>query len=137
MMRGVLVLALVACHDVHAPAPGSSEDLATYLRGLAGADEATRTREVSSWIIGDATWNTTIVEPWRQLHADYVRVYDAAMPAVVARLAAPLQITARRHFAGDPRLTHNQARLRWAVPVQYPSMVAELGGTPIDTVFLY
>ena len=42
----------------------------------------------------------------------------------------------RKHLAGDPALTPSQGRLRWVVPVLYPSMVADLDGKPIDTVFV-
>ncbi|HEU4732509.1 MAG TPA: hypothetical protein VFT22_31660 [Kofleriaceae bacterium] len=45
-------------------------------------------------------------------------------------------VTARRHFAGDPRLTPAQSRDRWALPVLYPSLVAEAGGAPIEAVFV-
>ena len=139
MTRALLaLLALAACHDVPPlPAPGSPDDLAVYLRTVVGGDELTRKREVGSWIVDEATWDKDIVEPYRALHADYVRTFDAGAAALVTRLAAPAEVTARRHFAGDPRLTRAQGRLRWAVPVQYPSAVAELAGQPLDTVFLY
>jgi hypothetical protein len=136
MMRW-LALVLVACHDVAGPVPGTPEHLAAYVRTVAGADVATRQREVASWIVDAATWNKDVVEPYRGLYADYVREFDAQTPTFVARLAPLSAVTARRHFAGDPRLTPAQARMRWAVPVQFPSAVAELGGTPIDTVFLF
>ena len=137
-MRARLLLVFVAaCHATPPPAPGTPEDLAVYLRTVVGADEATRTREVATWIIDDEMWNSTIVQPWRDLRADYVHGFDAAVPAMVARLAPPVEVTARRHFAGDPRLTRAQGRLRWTVPVQFPSAVAELAGVPLDTVFIY
>ena len=66
-----------------------------------------------------------------------MRAFDGHTPELVAQLAAPAEVTARRHFAGDPRLTRAQARMRWAVPVQFPSAVAELAGRPLDTVFLH
>ena len=133
-----LVAVLVACHEVPPlPAPGTPEDLAQYLRGVVGADEAVRRREVGAWIVDEATWNNDIVEPYRALHAEYVRTFDANADAIVARLAAPAEVTARRHFAGDPRLTRAQARARWALPVQFPSAVAELAGAPLDVVFLH
>jgi len=82
-------------------------------------------------------WNATIVEPWRTLWDDYHARFAHAEPALLAQLAHTGAITARRHYAGDPRLTHSQARLRWAVPPLYPSFVAELDGQPIDTVFVF
>ncbi len=138
----VLVFALApgaGCHEPPPPPPpaGTPAELAAYLRTVAGADEATRAREVASWIVGETTWSRDIVEPYTALHGEYVRAFDAQMPAMIARLAPLGEITARRHFAGDLRLTPAQARMRWAVPVQFPSAVAELGGTPIDAVFLH
>jgi hypothetical protein len=135
-VRGV-ILVLAACGHAATPTPGTPDDLATYLQPLAGAEEPLRRHVVSGWILDEASWNTTIVEPYRALYADYARGFDAAAAPLVAELAHAGAITARRHFAGDPRLTRAQARLRWAVPVQYPSVVAELAGEPIDAVFVF
>ncbi len=134
-MRALIVLALIGCS--HRPQPGSAEDLAAYLGTVAGADEATRTREVGDWVLDEATWQSTVVPTYRPLWAAYTRAFAPVRPALIARLARAGSITARRHFAGDPRLTPSQGRLRWAVPTLYPSMVAELDGAPIDTVFVY
>jgi hypothetical protein len=136
-MRALAVAFLVACGHAAGPSPGTPDDLAAYLRGVAGADEATRKHEVAGWILDEATWNHTIVEPWRSLWPDYARGFDAASAPLVAQLATTGPVAARRHWAGDPRLTLAQGRLRWTVPVQYPSVVAELAGQPIDTVFVY
>lgn len=136
MIARAMVLLAIACRS-QAPAPGTPDDLAAYLANVAGADEASRTREVASWILDERTWNRTIVDPWRTLYLDYTRAFDAARPALVARLAAGGHVAARRHYAGDPQLTRSEARLRWALPVQYPSVVADLAGAPIDAVFVY
>jgi len=132
-----VALLAAGCHREIGPTPGSAEDLAAYLRGVAGADEATRRDAVAGWVLDEAAWRRIVVDPYRDVWRDYVAAFDRARPALVARLAAHGAITTRRHYAGDPRLTRAQGRLRWAVPVQYPSMVAELGGAPIDTVFVY
>src|SRR5262249_6636718 len=58
------------------------------------------------------------------------------LPALVDHLARPGPVTARRHFAGDPRLAPAEARNRWALPTLFPSVVAEVGGAPIDAVFI-
>lgn len=129
--------AATACRPAPRPATGSAEDLAAYLRGIAGADEAARQDAVAGWVMSEAAWDATVVPPYRPLYAAYVAAFDRARPALVARLAARGPITTRRHFAGDPRLTRAQGRLRWALPVEYPSLVAELGGSPIDTVFVF
>lgn len=54
-----------------------------------------------------------VVEPFRRLWPDYVARYR---PTDVPK--AP-----RSHFAGDSRLTPSQARLRWVLPVMFPSYV--------------
>jgi len=103
---------------------------------VAGADEATRQREVSGWQLDAALWDRTVIALYRPLHADYQRAFAAELPALVARLAGPGPVAARRHYAGDPRLTRSQARDRWAVPPLFPSLVAEAGGAPIEAVFV-
>jgi hypothetical protein len=135
----VLLAVVLGCRDDAAPPrpTGTPDELVAYLTTIAGADEATRTREVSSWIVDANTWSRDIVEPYRALHDEYVKGFDAQVPAMVARFAAPGAVTARRHFAGDRRLTGAQIRMRWTVPVQFPSAVAELAGAPIETVFIY
>ena len=134
----LIALAIGACsRGTPSPQPGTPEHLAAYLRTLAGADEATRRHAVTGWILDEAAWDRTIVVPYRSLWKDYAARFDAQVPALVTRLAQPGAITARRHYAGDPRLTNAQVRVRWALPVQYPSAVAELAGAPIDTVFVW
>lgn len=91
---------------------------------------------VRSWRFDRAAWERTVVEPYRGLYDDYARAFDAAVPALVATLSRRGVITTRAHFAGDPRLTRGQAHARWALPVLFPSQVAELDGTAIDLVFV-
>jgi len=139
-VKWLVVVLLVACRDA-APTPpvptGTADELATYLTTVAGADEPTRKREVASWILDETTWSRDLVEPYRALYNEYVAGFDAQMPAMVAALAPLGQVTARRHFAGDKKLAPAQIRTRWAVPVQFPSMVADLAGKPIETVFIF
>lgn len=119
-----------------APPPGSPEALVAYLTPVAGADPATRQREVAGWELDEALWNRTVVAAYRPLYAEYRAAFAAAAPGLVDRLAGGPPVTARRHFAGDPRLTLAEARDRWALPVLFPSLVAEAGGAPIDAVFV-
>jgi len=136
MRRAVLVLA-AACHAGPAPVAGTPDDLAAYLRTVDGADEATRRAAIAGWMLDEASWRQTLVEPYRALWQAYALRYAKASEPLVAQLAARGAISARRHYAGDQALTHAEARLRWTLPVQYPSVVAELDGAPIDAVFVY
>jgi hypothetical protein len=137
-VKALLLLALVACHDAPKTAtPGTPDELAAYLKTVVGADEQTRKREVSTWIVDETTWSRDVVEPYRALYSEYVAGFDALVPAFVTQLAPAGVVTARRHYAGDKRLTLAEARLRWAVPVQFPSVVAEVDGVPIDAVFVH
>jgi hypothetical protein len=144
-MRGRLAVAALAglaaaCSASPPPAPpprpGSPEALVAYLATVVGADAATRQREAASWLVPPALWSATLVEAYRPLYAEYQRAFAADLPAVVDRLARPGPVTARRHFAGDLRLTPAEARDRWALPTLFPSLVAEAGGAPIDAVFV-
>jgi hypothetical protein len=133
----VLWIAGGACGAPAPPAPpGSPEALAGYLRRVVGADAATRQREAASWRLDAALWDRTVVAVYRPLHAEYEQAFAAALPALVDRLARAGAVTARRHYAGDPRLTPAEARDRWALPTLFPSLVAEAGGEPIDAVFI-
>jgi hypothetical protein len=137
-MRAIVLVFLIGCgRQATAPKPGTPEALADYLRTVVGTDAATRQHAVTGWILDEAAWNRIVVVPYRALWKDYAAQFDAHMPPLVARLGDSGAITARRHYAGDPRLTDAQVRVRWALPVQYPSAVAELGGAPIDSVFVW
>jgi len=135
-VRVAILVAVAACHRASPPA-GTPEHLAAYLSTVAGADPQTRDHEVASWILDDATWRATVVPSYGKLWAGYSQNYGAASAPIFNQLKTRGTITARRHYAGDPRLTPAEARLRWALPVQYPSMVADLNGAPIDAVFVY
>jgi len=140
-MRALVVAVVaigVACtRGTPTPPPGSADALAAYLRTVAGTDEAARHHAVTGWILDEAAWNRIVVPPYQALWHDYAARFDTMMPPLITRLADHGAITTRRHYAGDPRLTNAQVRVRWALPVQYPSMVAELAGAPIDTVFVW
>jgi hypothetical protein len=139
MLVSIALVSIASCRGERAPAhaPPDPEDLAGYLSGVAGAPDATRRDEIAGWMLDEPAWRRIVVDPYRALWPDYARRFAAAAAPLVERLSTPGAITARRHFAGDPRLTLTQARLRWAVPVLYPSAVAELAGAPIDAVFVH
>ena len=127
----LVVLGGLGCQEAP-PAPHVS--LAGYLR--AGAAPSRAAAAVAGWRLDRASWDAVIVEPYRAAYADYARAFEAAAPTLTAQLAHAGMITARRHFAGDPRLTRGQARARWAVPVLYPSEVVEVDGNALDVVFV-
>ena len=134
-MRGAVIVALVACHTPTDP-PAA---LAAYLDDLRHADALTRAREVAGWQLDEPAWRRTVTADYQPLYADYTRAFTAAAPAILdqlARLPPAAPITARRHFAGDPRLTRAEARERWALPTLFPSLVADADGAPIDGVFV-
>lgn len=135
--RWLLVAAVTGAIACDAPAPPSPPAaLADHLRALAVADDAVRAREVAAWQLDLAAWDRTIVAPYRDLYDDYARALAAAAPALSAQLARGGVVTTRPHYADDPRLTLGQARARWALPVQFGSVVAELDGAPLDAVFV-
>ncbi len=70
-------------------------------------------------------WNRVVVPPFTPLYDDYARSF--APPA----LGGEPRVT-RRHFAGDPALTPNQARARWLLPALFPSEVV----AGVDAVFV-
>ena len=67
--------------------PRSPEALAAYLATVAGADQATRQREVASWKLDEARGSG----PWSRATAPLTptisAAFDAALPGLVARLA--------------------------------------------------
>lgn len=131
-LAALAALAVAACRDPSPPPPRPAP-LAAYLRAIAPADRAA---EVARWRLDRVTWDRTVVDAYAGLHADYARAFEAAVPALIDRLAAGGEVATRAHYAGDPRLTLDQARARWALPVQYPSEVATIGGAPLDVVFV-
>ncbi|MBA3453044.1 MAG: hypothetical protein H0T42_08125 [Deltaproteobacteria bacterium] len=135
-LRALAMLVIIAaCRDPAAPPPKRAT-LLEYLGSLAGTDPATRAREVATWELDRVSWERTVVPPYAGVHADYARSFEEVAPRLVARLAIRSAITTRPHFAGDPRLTRGQAQARWALPVQFPSEVAELDGIALDAVFV-
>lgn len=148
----VIVLALAACRrapdattdDLAQPEqPRTTADpdgLVAYLSTLAGTDAATRRDAVAGWELERASFARIVVPTYRQLWDDYHARFAAESIRLVGDLARPAKtgaITARKHYAGDTRLSPSQARLRLALPVLYPSVVAEIDGVPVDTVFVH
>jgi hypothetical protein len=130
-------VALAACGRPPPPPPATADDLAAYLAGLAAGDPAAAAREVAGWPLDRALWERTLVEPYRGLWAEIAPQARLRALAAQLRQLRPGAVTARRHYAGDPRLTPGQLWQRWALPPLYPSFVAELDGRPLDAVFLH
>jgi hypothetical protein len=125
-MRALAAALLIAACSRPAPAPppGSPEALAAYLKTATPHD-------ATGWILDEAGWDRIVVPPYRALWPEYKAHFDAALAPVIAQL--PHAGATRRHYAGDPKLSNAQTRLRWALPVQYPSVVAD----GLDTVFVW
>ena len=126
-----LLLVLAACAQKREEVP-----LARELTTVASGDPKARELVIKGWKLSRAAWQRTIVAPFEGLYDDYVRAFDAAVPALVEDLGRGGAITTRRHFAGDPLLTRGQVRARWVVPTQFPSEVAMRGDDAIDAVFV-
>jgi len=134
-MRWALV-ALIGAGCSRTPPAADDPSLAAYLTALSGADETARKIAVDGWKIDRGAWDHFATDPYREVYPAYAAEMDSRAAAFVAQLAHHGTVTARQHFAGDPKLTIGQARARWAQPVQAPSQVAELDGVPIDAVFV-
>jgi len=103
-------------------------DLAGQLESDARASD--RLAAVSGWRLPRTTWDRVVVPPFRGLYDDYVAELPAHVPQLAAHLAPPFAI--RAHFAGDPRLTLDEAVTRWIVPTLFPSQVVD----GLDAVFV-
>lgn len=130
-MRAFAVLAVVAGCGRTAPAPTETEQLASYLHRIASLEPAARTKEIESWKLDRARFDRIVVVPFRAAYDGYSSHFAQHVGELATTI--PAQPTVRRHFAGDPALSPSQGRLRWVLPVMYPSLVA----TGVDTVFVH
>ncbi len=86
---------------------------------------------VAAWRLSRTTWDRVVVAPFRELYDAYVAAYPATqLAASLAHHATPF--VARPHFAGDPKLTLDEAVTRWIVPTLFPSQVVD----GLDAVFV-
>lgn len=127
----VIATLLVACRDNRSPADRLTVDLAK----LATLSRAERRAEILTWKLDRPAWDRIVVEPFRKLYDAYERGFADRVELLTDDLATG-SITVRPHFAGDAHQTIHQAWLRWALPTLYPSLVAEVGNAPLDTVFV-
>jgi hypothetical protein len=134
-----LAVALASCHKRdEAPAPTEAADLgrlASYLRGVAALDDTARRREIARWQLDEATFRTTLQPVYAPLYADYAARFADAVAPLAAALGSGGVIVAKRHYADDAALTPSQFRIRWMLPVEYPTAIATRDGAPIDAVF--
>jgi len=110
--------------------------LAAYLREVVAMTPDARRKEVDGWKLDDATFRKSVLPTYAKLYPDYARRFDDAEPALLAVLDKGGDVVTRAHYAGDTKLTHTQARLRWPLPIEYPTAVATIGGAVLDTVFV-
>jgi hypothetical protein len=123
-----------ACGRAPAPAQATAEDLTAYIAGLATGDLDVAARELAAWPLDRGLWQRTVVDPYRDRWEQLAP--DRRLRALAGSLH-PGVVTARRHYARDPRLTPRQLWQRWALPPLYPSFVVEIDGHPLETVFLH
>jgi hypothetical protein len=119
-MARIALLLLLACGD----------------RAPATLERVIEARDVASWRFDEATWRRIVVDPYRDVFADYDRQFTAELPRITKRLERGTIVT-RKHFAGDDRLTTGEAWTRWALPVLADSEVATIDGAPLDVVFVH
>jgi hypothetical protein len=94
------------------------------------AEASDRRAAVAGWQLSRATWERVVVPPFRNLYDAYVAEYPAHVGELAAHLAPPFR--PRPHFAGDPKLTLDEAVTRWIVPTLFPSQVVD----GLDAVFV-
>ena len=95
-----------------ARAPARADELAAYLQtGRRAPTKRPASARSRRWIVDETTWQRddrrAVSRALRRLRR---RRSPPQVPALVAQLAPAGAVTARRHFAGDPRLTPAQAR---------------------------
>jgi hypothetical protein len=129
-----VLAALAACDRAPAPRLATADDLAAYISDLAASDPDAAARELARWPLDRALWQRTLVEPYRALWDELAP--EGRLRALRGELRRGA-VTARRHYADDPRLTPGQLWQRWALPTLYPSFVVEIDGRPLDAVFLH
>lgn len=127
----VVLVLLGACTQ-----PVRVRALVDELRATAVLGATARDRAVAGWKLDHDAWTATVTDPYDGTYAEYETAFAMAAPKLAAQLAGHTLITTRAHFAGDPLLTTNEARARWALPVQYPALVAQLGDAQLDAVFV-
>ena len=121
MIRYGLVILAAACSKPH--------DLAGQLE----RDARDPAASVAAWQLSRTTWDRVVVVPFRGLYDDYVAEYPAHLgqnAEALTHLASP--IAPRAHFAGDPKLTLDEAATRWIVPTMFPSQIVD----GLDAVFV-
>jgi hypothetical protein len=105
------------------------QDLASQLE----RDARDPAGSVAAWRLSRSTWDRVVVVPFRELYDAYAAEYPAHLgrnAEGLTHLARP--IAPRPHFAGDPKLTLDEAVTRWIVPTMFPSQVVD----GLDAVFV-
>lgn len=148
-----LALALAGCRDRRpaATAPPdegtTAADLADILRrdlaaiGRAADRRAAARATVDGWLLPAPAWRRRVTAAFVPHHAAYAAAFAAARDELVDELvghagAAPA-VDARTHYADDPALAPDQARLRVALPVGRPGAIVTLAGQPLSPIFVH
>lgn len=128
-MRALAIVLVVAACSGPTARP-DDEDLARYLHHVATLDGTSRREEIATWHLDRPSFDRIVVLPFRDAYDGYTAHFAEHVGELATSL--PAQPAVRRHFAGDKALSPSQARLRWTLPVMYPSYVVD----GIDTVFV-
>ena len=113
-------------------APGRQADaseLDAQLRAVCArvTSSADALQEVRRWRVPTPqAWLRVTTAPFQHLHAAYADEFERAAPILADELqtfcGAPLR-SSRQHYADDAQASLVQNRLRWIVPVGFPSRV--------------
>lgn len=127
-MRALALVVVAACASKAAPPPPEEPGL----EGLRAHLDA-GPRVVDTWRMPEATWRAIVSDAYVDHYADYVRLLDAARPALIAALETAPKTLPKLQYVDDPALDGAQVRMRWIVPVGRPGTIAD--GVP--AVFLH
>jgi hypothetical protein len=153
-LGGALAAALVACRASDKPRDAglpAAPSLETFAAGLLATSGPELEQKLAALVLDPTSFDQVITTPYDRLYAAYAAHFPAASADFAAELrrlstfstgsddgagGARPPLTARRHYADDPALSLEQARLRWALPVQAESWVLSFGAHTLDAVWV-
>ena len=133
------VLAISSCgqRSTSAPAALNEATLVEYCNDIRQRQRSSKA--VAAELRPDAAaWRASVIPTFQASQATSMHSMQLEIDRLVTLLTAnpSLVITARRHYAGDLRLSASAAHLRWIVPVLFESYVIAVGDHQFDLVFV-